>query len=131
MAKPGTRTRKKVKKTIVDGVAHVHASFNNTIVTISDRQGNVLSWASSGNVGFKDKRDRQFSAIVELALEYAKPVRIGNGAHARKVNLSRVGAGTDDDHDHGPDDDGAPRTFSRGAVVVRSCVTAGSHPPLG
>ena len=44
MAKPGTRTRKKVKKTVVDGVAHIHASFNNTIVTISDRQGNVLSW---------------------------------------------------------------------------------------
>ena len=41
MAKPGTRTRKKVKKTVVDGVAHIHASFNNTIVTISDRQGNV------------------------------------------------------------------------------------------
>ena len=41
MAKPGTRTRKKVKKTVVDGVAHIHASFNNTIVTITDRQGNT------------------------------------------------------------------------------------------
>ena len=49
MAKPGQKsTRKKVKKTVVDGVAHIHASFNNTIVTISDRQGNTLSWATSG-----------------------------------------------------------------------------------
>ena len=56
MAKPGTRTRKKVKKTVVDGVAHIHASFNNTIVTISDRQGNVLSWATSGGSGFRGSR---------------------------------------------------------------------------
>jgi small subunit ribosomal protein S11 len=46
MAKaPTTRTRKKVKKNVVDGIAHVHASFNNTIVTITDRQGNTLGWA--------------------------------------------------------------------------------------
>ena len=48
MAKPAARTRKKVKKTVVDGIAHIHASFNNTIVTITDRQGNALSWATSG-----------------------------------------------------------------------------------
>ncbi|OZB32089.1 MAG: 30S ribosomal protein S11, partial [Pseudomonas sp. 34-62-33] len=47
MAKPAARTRKKVKKTVVDGIAHIHASFNNTIVTITDRQGNALSWATS------------------------------------------------------------------------------------
>lgn len=45
MAKPAARPRKKVKKTVVDGIAHIHASFNNTIVTITDRQGNALSWA--------------------------------------------------------------------------------------
>lgn len=44
MAKPAARPRKKVKKTVVDGIAHIHASFNNTIVTITDRQGNALSW---------------------------------------------------------------------------------------
>ncbi|MGB1142089.1 MAG: 30S ribosomal protein S11, partial [Halioglobus sp.] len=45
MAKPGAKgTRKKITKTVVDGVAHIHASFNNTIVTITDRQGNTLSW---------------------------------------------------------------------------------------
>ena len=55
MAKPGnkTATKKKVKKTVVDGVAHIHASFNNTIVTITDRQGNTLSWATSGGSGFR------------------------------------------------------------------------------
>ena len=50
------RVRKKVRKNIADGIAHVHASFNNTIITITDRQGNALSWASSGGQGFKGSR---------------------------------------------------------------------------
>jgi len=50
------RVRKKVRKNISDGIAHVHASFNNTIITITDRQGNALSWASSGGQGFKGSR---------------------------------------------------------------------------
>ena len=50
------RARKKVKKNVAEGIAHVHASFNNTIVTITDRQGNALSWATSGNAGFKGSR---------------------------------------------------------------------------
>ncbi len=56
MAKPATRTRKKVKKQVVDGFAHIHASFNNTIVTITDRQGNTLSWATAGGSGFRGSR---------------------------------------------------------------------------
>jgi small subunit ribosomal protein S11 len=52
----GPRTRKKVKKNVVDGVAHIHASFNNTIVTITDRQGNTLAWATSGGSGFRGSR---------------------------------------------------------------------------
>jgi small subunit ribosomal protein S11 len=58
MAKPkaAARTRKKVKKNVVDGVAHVHASFNNTIITITDRQGNTLAWATSGGSGFRGSR---------------------------------------------------------------------------
>jgi small subunit ribosomal protein S11 len=55
MAKP-TRTRKKVKKQVADGIAHVHASFNNTIITITDRQGNVLGWATAGGSGFRGSR---------------------------------------------------------------------------
>jgi small subunit ribosomal protein S11 len=54
MASP--RTRKRVKKNVVDGVAHIHASFNNTIVTITDRQGNALAWATSGGSGFRGSR---------------------------------------------------------------------------
>jgi hypothetical protein len=48
MAKTATKVRKKVKKNVAEGIAHVHASFNNTIITITDRQGNALSWATSG-----------------------------------------------------------------------------------
>ncbi len=50
------KTRKKVKKHVVDGIAHIHASFNNTIVTITDRQGNSLSWATAGGCGFRGSR---------------------------------------------------------------------------
>ncbi|MCZ6526988.1 MAG: 30S ribosomal protein S11 [Gammaproteobacteria bacterium] len=57
MAKASSsRSRKKVKKTVVDGIAHVHASFNNTIITITDRQGNVLTWATAGGSGFRGSR---------------------------------------------------------------------------
>ena len=56
MAKTPTKTRKKVKKHVVDGMAHIHASFNNTIVTITDRQGNALTWATAGGSGFRGSR---------------------------------------------------------------------------
>lgn len=56
MAKAAKTTRKKVKKNVVDGIAHVHASFNNTIITISDRQGNALAWATAGGSGFRGSR---------------------------------------------------------------------------
>ncbi|BBG29126.1 MULTISPECIES: 30S ribosomal protein S11 [Zymobacter] len=55
MANP-RNNRKKVKKQVVDAVAHIHASFNNTIVTITDRQGNALSWATAGGSGFRGSR---------------------------------------------------------------------------
>jgi len=51
-----SKGKKKVKKTVVDGIAHVHASFNNTIITITDRQGNAVSWATSGGSGFRGSR---------------------------------------------------------------------------
>lgn len=56
MAAKGSRPRKKVKRDISDGIAHVHASFNNTIVTITDRQGNALCWATAGGSGFRGSR---------------------------------------------------------------------------
>ncbi|CAK0749344.1 30S ribosomal subunit protein S11 [Gammaproteobacteria bacterium] len=56
MVKAVSRVRKRVKKNIVDGIAHVHASFNNTIITITDRQGNALAWATAGGSGFRGSR---------------------------------------------------------------------------
>ena len=77
MAKASSRGRKKVKKTIIDGIAHIHASFNNTIITITDRQGNALTWATAGGSGFRGSRkSTPFAAQVaaqkagEEALEY-------------------------------------------------------------
>ena len=82
MAKaPTTRTRKKVKKNVVDGIAHVHASFNNTIVTITDRQGNTLGWATSGGSGFRGSRkSTPFAAQVaaERAGEMVKEYGLKN-----------------------------------------------------
>lgn len=81
MAKPAAQTRKKVKKVVTDGLAHVHASFNNTIVTITDRQGNALSWATSGGSGFRGSRkSTPFAAQVaaERAGEAAKAYGLKN-----------------------------------------------------
>ncbi len=56
MATSTPRTKKREKKTVIDGVAHIHASFNNTIITITDRQGNTLGWATAGGSGFRGSR---------------------------------------------------------------------------
>ena len=56
MATLTARTKKRTKTTVVDGVAHIHASFNNTIITITDRQGNALGWATAGGSGFRGSR---------------------------------------------------------------------------
>ena len=56
MAKAKAKTKKKVKRTVTDGVAHIHASFNNTVITITDRQGNALAWSTAGATGFKGSR---------------------------------------------------------------------------
>ena len=83
MAKPGSvkSTRKKITKTVVDGIAHIHASFNNTIITITDRQGNTLSWATAGGSGFRGSRkSTPFAAQVaaERAGEAAKEYGLKN-----------------------------------------------------
>jgi small subunit ribosomal protein S11 len=77
MAKVATRSKKKVKQTVVDGVTHIHASFNNTIITITDRQGNTLAWATAGGSGFRGSRkSTPFAAQIaatkagEAAQEY-------------------------------------------------------------
>ena len=65
-----TKVRKKVKKVVTEGVAHVHASFNNTIITITDRNGNAISWASSGGAGFKGSR-KSTPFAAQIAAEKA------------------------------------------------------------
>jgi small subunit ribosomal protein S11 len=81
MAKAPTRARKRVRKQVSDGIAHVHASFNNTIVTITDRHGNALSWATAGGSGFRGSRkSTPFAAQVaaERAGEIAKEYGVKN-----------------------------------------------------
>lgn len=81
MAKAPTRTRKRVKKHVVDGMAFIHASFNNTIVTLTDRQGNAISWATAGGSGFRGSRkSTPFAAQVaaERAANAASEVGLKN-----------------------------------------------------
>ncbi len=81
MAKQPTKARKKVKRSISDGIAHVHATFNNTIITITDRQGNALTWATAGGSGFRGSRkSTPFAAQVaaERAGEAAKEYGMRN-----------------------------------------------------
>ena len=82
MAKPSPKVRKKTKKTVVDGVAHIHASLKNTIVTITDRQGNALSWATSGGAGFRGSR-KSTPFAAQVAAEKA-------GAAAQEFGLKNL-----------------------------------------
>jgi small subunit ribosomal protein S11 len=93
MAKTATKTtRKKVKKTVVDGVAHVNASFNNTIITITDRQGNTLSWATSGGSGFRGSR-KSTPFAAQVASERAGEVAKGYGVKNLDVRVKGPGPG--------------------------------------
>jgi small subunit ribosomal protein S11 len=93
MAKPSSsRTRKKVKKNVADGVAHIHASFNNTIITITDRQGNALGWATAGGSGFRGSR-KSTPFAAQVAAD-----RVGNmvrefGVKNLDVNVNGPGPG--------------------------------------
>ena len=86
------RVRKKVRKNVADGIAHVHASFNNTIITITDRQGNALSWASSGGQGFKGSR-KSTPFAAQLAAEEAARKAMEHGMRSIAVFVKGPGAG--------------------------------------
>ncbi|MEN9765943.1 MAG: ribosomal protein [Pseudomonadota bacterium] len=95
MAKAGTanqRTRKKVRKNVTDAVAHIHASFNNTIITITDRQGNTLSWATSGGAGFKGSR-KSTPFAAQVAAEAAGRVAVECGVKNVEVRIKGPGPG--------------------------------------
>jgi len=92
MAKIPTRTRKKVKRVVTDGVAHVHASFNNTIVTITDRQGNALSWATSGGSGFRGSR-KSTPFAAQVAADRAGQAALEYGLKNLEVRIKGPGPG--------------------------------------
>ena len=92
MAKANVRVRKKVKKNIAEGIAHVHASFNNTIITITDRQGNALSWATSGGQGFKGSR-KSTPFAAQVASEVAGKAAQESGVKNLEVRIKGPGTG--------------------------------------
>ena len=92
MAKAPTRVRKKAKKNVAEGVAHIHASFNNTIVTITDRQGNTLCWATSGGSGFRGSR-KSTPFAAQVAAEKAGTVAMEHGVKNLEVKVKGPGPG--------------------------------------
>lgn len=91
-AKAAGKGKKKVKKNIAEGIAHVHASFNNTIISISDRQGNVLSWATSGGSGFSGSR-KSTPFAAQVASERAGRVAQEHGMKSLEVRIKGPGPG--------------------------------------
>src|ERR1039457_2634114 len=93
MAKPTTASkgRRKERKNIAFGVAHIKSSFNNTIVSITDPEGNVLAWASSGNVGFKGSR-KSTPFAAQLAAEKCAGAAMEHGV--KKVDVLVRGPGS-------------------------------------
>ena len=91
MAREPGRIRRRDKKNITSGVAHINASFNNTIVSISDQDGNILSWASAGNVGFKGSR-KSTPFAAQMAAEQCAKRAMEHGV--RKVDVLVKGPGS-------------------------------------
>jgi len=90
MARP--KTKKKIKRTVVDGIAHVHASFNNTIITITDRQGNGLAWATAGGSGFRGSR-KSTPFAAQVAADRAGQVVKEYGMKNMEVRIKGPGPG--------------------------------------
>ena len=90
MAKTATKGRKKSKRNVLDGIAHIHASFNNTIITITDREGNTLSWATSGGSGFRGSRKS-----TPFAAQKAAEGRPGSRDHRSSSSNSKAAGAAD------------------------------------
>ncbi len=90
-AKPTTR-KKRVRKNIAKGVAHIHSTFNNTIVTITDEQGNVLTWSSAGALGYKGSR-KSTPFAAQQASEAAAKAAVDHGMRSVEVLVKGVGPG--------------------------------------
>ncbi len=94
MAKPspgGRRPRRRERKNVTHGIAHIKSSFNNTIIAISDREGHILSWSSAGNVGFKGSR-KSTPYAAQMAAEAAARRAMEHGV--RKVDVQVKGPGS-------------------------------------
>ncbi len=92
MAKKATKKRKKVKRNVVSGIAHIQATFNNTIVTITDPDGNVLCWSSAGDSGFKGTR-KGTPFAAQLAAENAAKKAMSMGMKEIDVRVKGPGPG--------------------------------------
>ncbi len=92
MAKAKTVAKKKVKKNVVEGVAHVSSTFNNTIITITDRQGNTISWSSAGAQGFKGSR-KSTPYAAQIAAEAAGRAAMEHGMKVLDVEVTGPGSG--------------------------------------
>lgn len=91
-AQASQRVRKKVRKNVAEGIAHVHASFNNTIITITDPTGAVISWASAGTVGFKGSR-KSTPFAAQMAAEAAGRRAMDHGMKRVDVFVKGPGSG--------------------------------------
>ncbi len=89
-----SRIKKKAKRVVSDGVAHIHATFNNTIVTISDRQGNALTWATAGGSGFRGSR-KSTPFAAQVAAERAGQAAQELGMKNLEVMVKGPGPGRD------------------------------------
>lgn len=90
--KQNVRSKRKVKKNIESGIVHIRSTFNNTIVTITDMQGNAISWATAGNMGFKGSR-KSTPFAAQMASETAAKTAMDNGMRTVEVNVKGPGAG--------------------------------------
>lgn len=92
MAKDTTRIRRKERKNIASGVAHVNSTFNNTMITITDAQGNAISWASAGMMGFKGSR-KSTPYAAQVAAEEAGKKALEHGMKTLEVEVCGPGSG--------------------------------------
>jgi len=99
MANPTTnaaapKAKKRARKSVAEGIAHIHASFNNTIITITDRQGNVLAWATAGGAGFKGSR-KSTPFAAQVAADKAGRAAQEFGVKALEIKVKGPGPGRD------------------------------------
>lgn len=92
MAKVKTVRKKRVKKNVVKGVAHIHSTFNNTIVTITDEAGSVIAWSSAGAIGYKGSR-KSTPYAASMVAEAAGKTAVDHGMKSLEVNVKGPGPG--------------------------------------